>query len=120
MVLVHALRTELYTALGDEARARVWMEAALRWPALNAAPFFRASVRLACAAYYQTFGDPARARQEAEMALTDAEAARSSFTRMEAHRKLGEHVTKKLAPRGTSSTRGTTLLKDGTPFSSLR
>ncbi|WP_331280154.1 helix-turn-helix transcriptional regulator [Alicyclobacillus macrosporangiidus] len=90
MVLVHALRVELYTALGNEARARAWMEAALRWPALNAAPFFRANVRLACAVYYQAFGDPVRARQEAEMALQDAEAVRSSLTLMEAHRKLGE------------------------------
>lgn len=50
MVLTHALRAELYLALGDAARARSWLEAAQRWPAMAVAPAVWLSALTAAAA----------------------------------------------------------------------
>lgn len=90
MVLTHALRAELYLALGETARARAWLEAAERWPALGAAPFYRASIRLGWAALYRQTGHLEQAWLAALHGLMDARAAASTLGAIEAHRLLGE------------------------------
>lgn len=90
MVLAHALRAELYLALGDAAHARTWLEAAERWPALGVAPFYRANVRLRWADYHRKTGQLDDAWRAALDALTDAGASSSTTTTIEAHRLLGE------------------------------
>ncbi|MDI3280452.1 MAG: AAA family ATPase [Bacillota bacterium] len=100
MVLAHALRAELYLALGDEAQARAWLEGAERWPALAAAPFFRANVRLGWARYHRQIGDLAAAWHAAAQGLADAQAAAASAVTIEAHRLLGELA----AARGDAAT----------------
>lgn len=90
MVLAHALRAELYLALGDAPLARAWLEAAERWPALAAAPFYRASVRLSWAQYHRQTGNSELAWRAAADALTDARAAGSSLVAMQALRLMGE------------------------------
>lgn len=90
MVMAHALRAEVYLALGEPARARAWLDAAERWPALGTAPFYRASVRLARAAYHRVAGDPDGAWREAMAALADARSSSSRLGAIHAHRLLGE------------------------------
>lgn len=90
MVLSHALRAELYLALGDAAQARVWLEAAERWPALGVAPYYRAHVRLAWAALYRQAGQLDSAWRAAVHGLMDGRAASSTTATIEAHRLLGE------------------------------
>lgn len=90
MVLAHAARAELYAALGDLDAARMWLEAAERWPLLPAAPFMRAGVRLARSVCERAAGDDAAAWRPALEALEDAERSESRWAAMRAHRLLGE------------------------------
>ncbi|WP_324670033.1 helix-turn-helix transcriptional regulator [Geochorda subterranea] len=90
LVLPHALRAEVHLAMGEVGPARRWLEAAERWPALGASPFFRAVVRLAWARYYWKTGSGEAAWHAAVEALVDARSVGSSLIAIHAHRLLGE------------------------------
>ncbi|MGE5590770.1 MAG: ATP-binding protein [Bacillota bacterium] len=89
-ILAHTVRAELYLALGREADARTWLEAAERWPLLASAPFFRANLHLARALHHRRTGDLDAAWGRAQAALDDARAVSSSHTAIRAWRLLGE------------------------------
>lgn len=90
MTLPHSLRAQVYIALGDLEQARVWLEAAERWPALPTAPFFHANVLLAWSAFHAQSGDLQKAWEAARRALAQSQAAGSSLATMRSLRRLGE------------------------------
>ncbi len=90
MVLIHTLRAEFHLALGETEPARIWLEAAERWPALPSAPYFRANVQLGWAALHRHEGRLDEAWSTAHQSLDSARMASSTTVMIDAHRFLGE------------------------------
>ncbi|HET8629014.1 MAG TPA: AAA family ATPase [Thermomicrobiales bacterium] len=75
---------------GDLAAARAWLDAHDRWLAWGESLLGRAEGDLLWATYHRARGDPDRARQAAERALTYATEPRQPLALLAAHRLVGE------------------------------
>ncbi len=78
---------------GDLPTAAAWLAAFDRWLDWSGTVRWRADARLLWARYHRVAGDPDRARQTADEALTEATAPHQPLPLLAAHRFLGELAT---------------------------
>jgi len=103
MILLHTLKARVWLESGNREMARAWLQAAERWAALPAAPYFRANVCLGWAALHAAEGRLADAWAAACDSLAAAREAASTLSQIEAHRMLGVLATRLGRPGDAAS-----------------